>query len=391
MPRSDYIINLPGFTVKNVVGGDPIIYELCHSRSKDCIYCGSFELRNKGVRVRRLHHEMIGFRRTQLEISFRRFHCTSCNRYFTERLPGILPYKRATEPLRRQVFEQHKQGISQLQMSRWLFVGKATVERWFHDYYIRANHELKERHCPTILGIDEHFFSKKDGYATTFCDLRKHKIFDVVLGKSEKALEPFLASLKGRDRVQVVCIDLSSSYRSIIKKYFPNAKIVSDRFHVVRLVQHYLIQTAITLEPNLKEHKGIIKYLRMHRDNLKDKQKQKLDDYLLKHPAVKAVYEHKEKWMSLLLKKQQTKKTVKPLIKNFLLLLEYLKQLPIQACKTLARTLEAWQEEIARMWRFTKSNGITEGFHRKMKLIQRRAYGFKNFENYRLRVRILCS
>jgi transposase len=32
------------------------------------------------------------------------------------------------------------------------------------------------------------------------------------------------------------------------------------------------------------------------------------------------------------------------------------------------------------MWRFTKSNGITEGFHRKMKLIQRRAYGFKNFE-----------
>ncbi|MFM9225007.1 transposase, partial [Legionella pneumophila] len=42
--------------------------------------------------------------------------------------------------------------------------------------------------------------------------------------------------------------------------------------------------------------------------------------------------------------------------------------------------------EIACMWRFSKSNGITEGFHRKMKLIQRRAYGFRNFENYRLRV-----
>ncbi|ARM32796.2 hypothetical protein GCS73_10765 [Legionella longbeachae] len=32
-----------------------------------------------------------------------------------------------------------------------------------------------------------------------------------------------------------------------------------------------------------------------------------------------------------------------------------------------------------------------EGFHRKMKLIQRRAYGFRNFENYRLRVKVLCS
>ena len=31
------------------------------------------------------------------------------------------------------------------------------------------------------------------------------------------------------------------------------------------------------------------------------------------------------------------------------------------------------------------------GFHRKMKLIQRRAYGFRNFENYRLRVKVLCA
>ncbi|MGL5742751.1 MAG: transposase, partial [Legionella sp.] len=44
---------------------------------------------------------------------------------------------------------------------------------------------------------------------------------------------------------------------------------------------------------------------------------------------------------------------------------------------------------VARMWRFSKSNGITEGFHRKMKLIQRRAYGFRKFENYRVRVKVL--
>ena len=55
------------------------------------------------------------------------------------------------------------------------------------------------------------------------------------------------------------------------------------------------------------------------------------------------------------------------------------------------RTLDQWKDEIARMWRFRKSNGITEGFHRKMKLIQRRAYGFRNFENYRVRVRVLCA
>ena len=37
------------------------------------------------------------------------------------------------------------------------------------------------------------------------------------------------------------------------------------------------------------------------------------------------------------------------------------------------------------------SNGITEGFHNKMEMISRRAYGFRNFENYRLRVLAHCG
>ena len=59
--------------------------------------------------------------------------------------------------------------------------------------------------------------------------------------------------------------------------------------------------------------------------------------------------------------------------------------------KKLGRTIRQWFEPIIRMWRFTKSNGITEGFHRKMKLIQCRAYGYRNFQNYRLRVLIECG
>ena len=43
------------------------------------------------------------------------------------------------------------------------------------------------------------------------------------------------------------------------------------------------------------------------------------------------------------------------------------------------------------MWRFSKTNGITEGFHNKMEMISRRAYGFRNFENYRLRVLTHCG
>lgn len=59
--------------------------------------------------------------------------------------------------------------------------------------------------------------------------------------------------------------------------------------------------------------------------------------------------------------------------------------------QTLAKTFQNGKEEIARMWRFTRNNVITEGLHRKMKLIQRRDYGLRDFENYRLRVIAACG
>jgi len=63
--------------------------------------------------------------------------------------------------------------------------------------------------CPPVLGIDEHFFTRRLGYATTFCDLRHHKVYDVVLGRSEAALESYLQRLEGREQVRVVCLHLA--------------------------------------------------------------------------------------------------------------------------------------------------------------------------------------
>jgi transposase len=95
--------------------------------------------------------------------------------------------------------------------------------------------------------------------------------------------------------------------------------------------------------------------------------------------------------MALLTAKNQTKDQCRILVYRLLDAIRQLEQSGFEDCRKLGRTLTAWQEEIARMWRFSRSNGITEGFHRKMKLIQRRAFGFRNFENYRRRVRALCA
>jgi len=78
-------------------------------------------------------------------------------------------------------------------------------------------------------------------------------------------------------------------------------------------------------------------------------------------------------------------------INSFLRAIERLQAWGLKPLVQLAETFNSWKEEIARMWRFTRNNAITEGFHTKMEMISRRAYGFKNFENYRLRVRVLCG
>ena len=78
-------------------------------------------------------------------------------------------------------------------------------------------------------------------------------------------------------------------------------------------------------------------------------------------------------------------------IPEFLARIRQRKEATFVSLVSLGETMEAWQDEIARMWRFTKNNGITEGFHTKMEMISRRAFGFRNFQNYRLRVRVLCA
>ena len=93
----------------------------------------------------------------------------------------------------------------------------------------------------------------------------------------------------------------------------------------------------------------------------------------------------------LLNRKHQTAKECMRNIKELKAMMKQMKYEATQEFERLAETISDWFTPIIRMWRFTKNNGITEGFHRKMKLIQRMAYGYRNFENYRLRVLVLCG
>lgn len=391
MPKKDIILNLPGFTLKKVHRGYPMVLEVVYRRVARCPFCQGKRLRKKSSFIRQVRHESIGLRQSILRFKAYKFYCHRCKRYFNQRFPGILPYQRATEKLREEVFHYHTRGVCQKDLSAQFKLGKATIERWYHYGYQRLNQHLKQRSCPRVLGIDEHFFSHQQGYATTLCDLRTHKVFDVIAGRSEQSLAAYLQALPGREQVKVVCIDLSSSYRLLIKKYFPNAKIVADRFHVIRLLYQVCLQTYQLIDPAIQYQRGLLAALRTKPTNLTAKQVLKRNAYFESQPAIKAIYHFKQQWHQLLMNKHRKAKQCRRLLPLFLKWIALLKPSSFKPLATLGKTFYRWREEIVRMWRFTKNNGITEGFHRKMKLIQRRAYGFRNFENYRLSVRVLCG
>ena len=392
MISSEAVLGLPGYQITGmeVVDGKVRI-SVRYTGPRSCPDCGSDRLRRKDRRWREPRHESWGLRHCMLELESCKFRCQECGRTFWQRFPGILPRKRSTEPFRRSVFVRHYDGVNRSRLGEREGIGPATVERWFEDFLGREFNERRSAPCPRVLGIDEHFFSRKDGYATTFCDLRSHTIYDVVLGRSQAALEDYLAKLPGKERVRVVCMDLSSSYRALVRKYFPNARIVADRFHVIRLINHHFLACWREIDPAGSKHRGLLSLMRRHRHNLKPAQVAKLGAYFEQFPVLREIYRFKQRLCYLLLKKHRTRKQCIPLVRKFLKALHELSQATLPQLVQLGVTLTSWAAEIATMWRFTRNNGITEGFHTKIEVLQRQAYGFRNFNNYRLRVKIMCS
>ena len=367
------------------------LYVELEREPKCCVHCGHERLLSKGRYKRTVRHLSVVGKESRLIVNCKRYRCVDCNRTFVPKLPGIKAWRQSSEPFRRALYEHHHKGIAGSVLAQDHRIGCATINRIYSDYTeLEAKKRLSE-HLPEVLGIDEHTLHKGFQSVTTLCDIKNHRVFDIVQGRSAKAIKGYLMGLKGRKKVKMVCIDLSSSYRRLIRECFPNARIVSDRFHVVRIVQHHFMELFKQICPEIERDRGMLAALRKKTENLTDYQRERLHQLLKSYAALKAIYEQQLKVLRLMRVKSANHRYARTLSRRFIELIQELKQSGFESMLTLANTLEKWAEPIACMWRFAKNNGVTEGFHRKMKLIQRRAYGFRNFNNYRLRVIASCG
>lgn len=387
------LTGLVGFSIIKIVSVKPTNLEVTYNQETLCPECNSTNKRIKASFVRKIKSIPQLGNPVTLHVRCHKFHCKECGRYFNTRMNGVKKWNRSTEPLKNNVFSTSNRGYTNRDIASESGISVASVERFFHQMVDLKVRHRSNRLCPKFLGIDEHRFTKKVGFATTFCNLEKHSVFDIATGRSEAELLPFLKSLRGRDKVKVVCMDMYSPYRKMVKRWFPNAKIVTDRFHVIKLVNHHFSKACkIIDEDNLAWGRGgLLRAMSTKLSNLTQKKKMRLQKYFENQPIIKHLWEFWQELAELCRNTSKNKQACRKFVKDLLSKIEILRTTPFRPLQALSKSLKAWLNPIGRMFRYNRSNGVVEGFHRKMKLIQRRAYGFRNFENYRMRVKVLCG
>lgn len=174
-----------------------------------------------------------------LKIHKHRYDCKNCRKPFTEAVSIVWPRRRTTQRFRRFIGELCENIVD---LKRVRSIHRVSSGFIYDVYYSQISIKLRERlniSWPEVLGIDEHFFRRIKGegseFVTMLTDVKKRRLFEVALGRNTKTLLEQLAHIPGRDKVKIVVMDLSSGYRAFAQKLFPNAKIVADKFHVLRL------------------------------------------------------------------------------------------------------------------------------------------------------------
>lgn len=203
-------------------------------------------------------------------------------------------------------------------------------------------------------------------------------------GKDAKSIFEIIDQHPGREKVEVVVIDLSNSYRGIVRRMFPNAKIVADKFHALRLLSPALMKLRKQINGNKLELKQRRLLLR-NREDLKYFEKVELDKFLEKHPDLEELYLFKERLRMFY--KCRNHRQARRNLNLFILDLERSAQ---EAAQVLGRTLKRWKEELIGYFGNRWTNGFTEATNGTAKALQRRARGFRNFVNYRLKTLNAC-
>lgn len=326
-----------------------------------------------------------------LVVRKRRFWCPRCEKPFTEPLQGVGKGKRVTERLRKNLCVAAEKYAALEDVRRDFACSDWMVYSTYYEHLERLRKQW-DYPLPKAIGIDEHSFrrdksTREMAWNTVVVDHVGERVYDLIKGRKECEILPALKAMAGRDSVEFVTIDLSEGYRSAVKEAFPNAEIVADRFHVLRCIDERMREELRALPPEKrKKDKAKERLLFRRFSGLASRSQESLSTWLLAYPALSKLHDAKQRMLEAFGKTG----TYERRRGIFTALMDEMAKSSHARVRSLRETFFNWRQEIACAIRVKWSNGRTEGFNCKAKLVKREGYGFRNWQNFRLKFWYSC-
>lgn len=370
-------------------GGFNTRYEcLKPPREEYCPKCATRSETTYDHRTIRIKDEPIRGHRTTLVIRKRRLWCSACQKPFSEPIAGIQKGKRHTERFVR-ALSWACETFSDLKKVRRAY--RCSAGFLYQHYYQHLERKVQEKvnyPWPSTIGIDEHSFRKNRGkveFASMIVDYNHRRVREIVQGKTSSELMLQLSSIPGRENVKNIALDLCDPFKNFAREFFPNAKLIADKFHVLRLITPALIRKRYEIT-GIRADAKARRLLTMSSYKLDYWQRKTILNYLERYPELKELYSWKERIHGFYRIKGFNRASV-----AFGYMTDAMAASSLKEIKTLRKTFLKWKPEILAYFETNITNARTEGFNNIAKLVQRRAFGYKSFRNYRLKVLTTCA
>ena len=246
-----------------------------------------------------------------------------------------------------------------------------------------------------VLNIDEIALEKGHGqFVLVLSAPEEGYVLDILPDRERKALEKWLDGLapEMQKAIKIVNLDMWEPYTLAIKAKLSHACIVVDRFHVMKNLNQCLTAARREIQrkasPEVQEQlKGSRWVLVKNQENLNEKQCAKLESLYLVSPELKVCHQLKEQFRKIFETSMDREKARTALIRW----IDKVEKMKVTAFQSFLVTLRNWFELILNYFLERWTNAFAEGVNNKIKLIKRRAFGFTNFDHFRLRILAECA
>ena len=371
------LLNLSGWQVTAVEEHEDLytISALSLPCSSSCPECKSISISKHGKDRQLIHDLPCHAKHVSIVFDRQRYRCRVCKKTWFAPLANVDERRFATSRLVRYV---QRQALTRTFVAVAAEIGldEKTVRLWFADS-IATLSRVKQEPTPRIMGLDEIYLLGQP--RAVFTNLETHRIIEILPERKKERIGRYLASLGGKDQVQVTVIDMHRPYLDILHEHFPQAQTVIDKFHVVKLVNEIVDRTRKEIHAELtdRQRRGLKhdRYilLKRHHD-LTVQQRLLLEAWLGQFPRLAAVYWQKEEFY-----KVYEAPTYDEAISRYAQWRKKVVESQVfDAFEDFLQTVERWREWIFTYFTHRYTGGPIEGLNSLIRSVDRagRSYSF---------------